>query len=93
MRVQAITEVNTRQRQNPYLTQNADYVMIGKNVPLVSFEECLRTHMQNSQRPTAPRRAGWMAMGSVRGFFKTQEMSRNSEPELLKRAYESRPEL
>ena len=93
MRVQAITEVSTWQQQNPYLTQNAEQIMIGKNVPLVSFEECLRSHMQNSQRPVAARRAGWMATSSMQSYFMIQEASRNSESKLQERAYESLPDL
>jgi len=93
MRIQAITEVNTRKQQNPYLTQNADYVTIGKDASLVSFEECLRTQMQSSQHPAVSRRAEWMATSSIWGYFMTQEASRKSELRLKERAYESMSDL
>ena len=86
MRVQAITEVNTRQQHNPSLTQDADYIMIGKSASLVSFEECLRSQMQNTAHPAVTRRVEWMATSSIWGYLMTQEALQKSETKLKERA-------
>jgi len=86
MRVQAITEVNTRQQQNPNLTQNTGYTVIGKSASRVTFEECLKSQMQNASSLVDTRRGEWMATGSIWGYLMTQEALQKSETKPKERA-------
>ena len=75
MRVQAIAEVNTRQQQNPHLAHDADYITLGKSANLVSFEECLRSQMQNATSPSVTIKGEWMVTSSLLGYFLAQEVA------------------
>ena len=86
MRVQAITESNTRQQQNPYLAQDADYLTLGKSATLVSFEECLKSQMQNATNPSVTIRGEWMVTSSMWGYFMAQEVANKSETKLKESA-------
>ena len=86
MRVQAITEVHTRHQHNPYLAQYADYTTIGKSAALVSFEECLRSQIQNASKPSVTPSGEWVAMSSLLGYFLVQEAAYKSEIKPKERA-------
>ena len=92
MRVQSIAEVNTRQQQNPFLTRKVGHSSADKSASLVSFEECLRTHIQHDEAP-ATRKAEWFATSSVWGYFMAQGASAKPEIRLKGRAYANLPDL
>ena len=86
MRIQAITETNTRQKQNPYLAQDIDHMTLGKSAALVSFEECLKSQMQNATNPSVTGRGEWMVTSSMWGYFMAQEVANKSETKLKENA-------
>ena len=84
MRVQSITQVNTKQQQNPYIMQNTGAMITGKSASLTSFEECLNSQIQDLRALKTTRNAEWQKGNILLGFHFSQGMS--LRPELKTRA-------
>jgi len=93
MRVQAITAVNTQQQPNPFFMQSASNATAGKISSLISFEECLKSQIQNNRAPAMTQKAEVLAVSSLSGYLVPQSLLQKPELKPKARAYASLSDL
>ena len=89
MRIQSISEVNTNLQPNPFITQNTDSALAGRQASLISFEECLRAQIQDYKAPQMTKKAEMQAMNFSWGYHLPQGSQLKPDLKLRARAYES----
>jgi len=87
MRVQSITEVNTQQQPNPFFVQSASSATAGKITSLVSFEECLKSQIQNNRAPAMTKNAETLAVSSLSGYVMPHRLLHRPDLKPKARAY------
>ena len=93
MRIQSITEVNTNLQPNPFFAQSAGSASTGKSASRLSFEDCLRSQIQESRTIAVTRNAEWHAGSLLMGYYLLPGASSKPELKLRARAYESPSDL
>ena len=88
MRIQSVTEVNTHQQQNPYISQKVDPGTYGKGASLGSFKDYLNPHVPETRAPATTSRADLMAAGALwNGMIPQQKISPKLDIKLKTRTY------
>ena len=93
MRIQSVTEVNTNYQSNPYYFHGAGSATTGKSASRNSFEECLRSQIQDSRTTALSRNAEWYAGSLLMGYYMLPGVTFRPELKLRARAYESPSDL
>jgi len=89
MRVHSITEANTRQQQNPFYMQNVNSLIHGKSNSILSFEEHLKSQIQNAKAPVAERKEELLAASYMLGSYALRATPQRSPLWLKGRTYVS----
>ena len=94
MRIQSITETNTQQQYNPHIVQNIGHAQAVNNVSQISFEECLRSQIQDNGVPAMIRKTElWIANVGFDGYNIPQGVSLRPEAKHSLRDYKSLSEV
>ena len=88
MRIQAVTEISTNQQQNPHIIRSAGAIAAGKSASAISFEECLKSQIQETRTSNATRNAEWHAVSSFWGYSMPQGAPIKPDLKQTARAYE-----
>jgi len=81
MRVHSTNEVNTHQQENPFITQSADSVSAGKSSSGIAFEECLKSHFQQTSAAAVSSQTDGFIAGAFWNYLPTPKLQ--SRPETL----------
>ena len=84
MRIKSVTEISTNQQPNSNLLFNAGITETGKSSSLTSFEECLKSQIQDVGASAMTRKAEMLAVSSIWGYYMPHMVS--LRPELKHRA-------
>jgi len=84
MRIYSVTGVNTRQRNNPHSILKAGSVTTGRSASQISFEDCLKSQIQDLKALATTYGAEGQAAGFLLGSYIPKEASHR--PELKHRA-------
>jgi len=82
MRVQSITEVNTRQQQNPFLLQKAGFESTGKTANGLAFEEYFKSYLTQKSAAKVQPKTGNQTPGLFWGFYPSLRVQPKPEPTL-----------
>jgi len=82
MRVHSILEVNTNHQQNPSTSQNVGSVSSGDKSSGISFDDYLRSFIQQSDTQTVSRQEEDLAASMLWGRFPNLRVSSKVEPDL-----------
>ena len=82
MRIQSVTEVNTRQQNNPFLLQKTGQVSNGKTPTGLAFEEYFKSYMTQKSAARVKRQPERHSIGLFWGFYPSLKVQPKPEPTL-----------
>jgi len=82
MRVQSITEVNTRQQQNPFLLQRADLESTRKTATGLAFEAYFNSYLMQKNAAKVQRKPEYQTTGLFWGYYPSLRVQPKPEPTL-----------
>jgi len=82
MRVQSITEVNTRQQQNPFLLQKTGLVSNSKTATGLAFEDYFNSYLTQKNAAKVTRHPQHQPAGLFWGFYPSLRVQQKPGPTL-----------